>query len=421
MSKFNIKNINYVSSGPKGTVLNIDFERKPIIKRQRILSEENDKYTVNCEHDNKNIRISDVNDTVEISKQIDRLNNERIFKNKTMVVEIKNSQTWNTMNDIKSSQTTIPITPIYDIKDLNIKYDYAKPLNLDHTQNRYTTDGCLNVYSAEMNTDPIGFINFNQNGNAILLTESTSNEIKSENTTLIDNVKEKKSGTFYSHRIDDITENKKYQYSPLNELSVQNYSEYLRNHNSIELFEPKYELHNIKNNYIYQINNNSNEYSNYENGDIYGNTFRTTKNTLNSLYSMEMTDSNNIKNCREYCGIGMCGEFVFLKFYDNVDYTCNSDPGSRDKQMNSNETGKRYPYQKIEIISQFNNSVAKAKHKANIFSVVLKNTKLNTKTGDESLNALKNKIMKDITNSIKDITRNLCPANTHLFNVEFVD
>ena len=51
--------------------------------------------------------------------------------------------------------------------------------------------------------------------------------------------------------------------------------------------------------------------------------------------------------------------------------------------MNSNETGKRYPYQKIEIISQFNNSVAKAKHKANIFSVVLKNTKLNTKTGDE--------------------------------------
>ena len=71
-----------------------------------------------------------------------------------------------------------------------------------------------------MNTDPIGFINFNQNGNAILLTDSTTNEIKSENTTLIDNVKEKKSGTFYSHRIDDITENKKYQYSPLNELSV---------------------------------------------------------------------------------------------------------------------------------------------------------------------------------------------------------
>ena len=31
------------------------------------------------------------------------------------------------------------------------------------------------------------------------------------------------------------------------------------------------------------------------------------------------------------------------------------------------------------------------------------------------------KIMKDITNSIKDITRNLCPANTHLFNVEFED
>ena len=40
MSKFNITNINYISSGPKGTVLNLDFEREPIIRKQHILSEE---------------------------------------------------------------------------------------------------------------------------------------------------------------------------------------------------------------------------------------------------------------------------------------------------------------------------------------------------------------------------------------------
>ena len=29
--------------------------------------------------------------------------------------------------------------------------------------------------------------------------------------------------------------------------------------------------------------------------------------------------------------------------------------------------------------------------------------------------------MKDITNSITDIAKKVCPANTHLFNVEFQD
>ena len=89
-----------------------------------------------------------------------------------------------------------------------------------------------------------------------------------------------------------------------------------------------------------------------------------------------MTDSNTIQNCREYCGIGICGEFAFLKFYDNIVYTNNSDNTQRNKQMNSNEFDKRYPYQKVEILSQLNTSTVEAKHKANVFSVVLKKYKI---------------------------------------------
>ena len=67
----------------------------------------------------------------------------------------------------------------------------------------------INLYSADMKDDPIGFIHYSENGNSILLTESSKNEMKSENTTLIDNVINNKPSTFYSHRIDEITDNKK--------------------------------------------------------------------------------------------------------------------------------------------------------------------------------------------------------------------
>ena len=57
--------------------------------------------------------------------------------------------------------------------------------------------------------------------------------------------------------------------------------------------------------------------------------------------------------------------------------------------MNSNESGKRYPYQKVEILSQLNTSIVEAKHKANVFSVILKNTKLNNTSKEDSSNALR--------------------------------
>ena len=66
MSKFNITNINYISSGPKGTVLNLDFEREPIIRKQHILSEETNISAIKHESENKIISISHSNDTKKI-------------------------------------------------------------------------------------------------------------------------------------------------------------------------------------------------------------------------------------------------------------------------------------------------------------------------------------------------------------------
>ena len=48
------------------------------------------------------------------------------------------------------------------------------------------------------------------------------------------------------------------------------------------------------------------------------------KNTYDSSYSMNVLstegDARCLSSAREYCGIDVCGNKVFLKFYDNVDY-----------------------------------------------------------------------------------------------------
>lgn len=93
MSKFNITNINYISSGPKGTVVNVDFEREPIIRKQHILSEETNISAIRHESENKTISVSHSTDTKKIIDQIKRLNNERIYRNKTLVVETQDKGT----------------------------------------------------------------------------------------------------------------------------------------------------------------------------------------------------------------------------------------------------------------------------------------------------------------------------------------
>ena len=44
------------------------------------------------------------------------------------------------MNEIRASLSQVDILPLYDIKDLNIKYNYVIK-SPDYTSNKYTTDG----------------------------------------------------------------------------------------------------------------------------------------------------------------------------------------------------------------------------------------------------------------------------------------
>ena len=77
------------------------------------------------------------------------------------------------------------------------------------------------------------------------------------------------------------------------------------------------------------------------------------KNTYDSLYSMNVLstegDARCLSSAREYCGIDVCGNKVFLKFYDNVNYEFELPSTSKKnysdlEHIATSEVVNRYPY-----------------------------------------------------------------------------
>lgn len=102
-------------------------------------------------------------------------------------------------------------------------------------------------------------------------------------------------------------------------------SRYLEEKKLVDIFTPRMNIKGIDYNYIIELQQNEDldkQFDNrtiYENGDVYG-FFTTAKNMYNALYSMEMSSSMRISNCREYAGVQDGGDKLILKFYDNCAY-----------------------------------------------------------------------------------------------------
>lgn len=74
-----------------------------------------------------------------------------------------------------------------------------------------------------------------------------------------------------------------------------------------------------------------------------------------------------------------------------------------------------YPYQKVECINTFRFSGDQS-HKSNLFSVRLNNSTL-TDTQNPRVAGMR----KEIRNAIREIVKNVCPANVQLFDVMFTE
>jgi len=160
----------------------------------------------------------------------------------------------------------------------------------------------------------------------------------------------------------------------------------------------------------------------YDNGNLYCDVTHT-KNMYDSTYSMNMPSADMIVSCRNYTEIGKCGDKLYLKFDDNVSYV------GEDGATPSRVVSPRYSYPKIEYMNKIVTKTTN-RHKSYFFSVNVKDLNLDydesaalsaESEGRKTAERVKKYIKHDIKTAIRDIARNVCPAQSQLFDVYFDD
>ena len=316
---------------------------------------------------------------------------------------------------------------LYDISDLAIKSRIQKIKDTTSTTTsliQKNSSECLDIYAPNLTSDNI--INICQLADfAYCLIDRTTcgpntlqTTLRTERATVDPNsIKD----NFYSWQITS-HELPTYLYST--EDNIQDTTQ-LSN-----FFRPRYNLKNIAYNYIIEIPQTFSIYNDYQVGDILGEIMQA-KNVYDASYSMNVVSSEQLclSSTRQYCGIDTCGNNVFLKFYDNIDYmfempTCvETDRNTLTEIQTTENTKKRYPYQKLETLDGINKFRANIKHKSNLFSINIDNTGIDslsidnlTETQNQKLRA---QIKSDIKNQVRTLARKFCPADTCLFDVYF--
>lgn len=131
-----------------------------------------------------------------------------------------------------------------------------------------------------------------------------------------------------------------------------------------------------------------------------------------------MDSISSLTGTRDYIGINVCGNKLYLKFIDNVNYDTYPVDSNDIDEIKDIRTQERktegYPFQKIEVLDSINRFRSNIRHKSPLFSVTINNTGLGEIDSD-----LRNKIKSDIKNNIRTMTKKLCPATTELFDVYF--
>lgn len=179
-------------------------------------------------------------------------------------------------------------------------------------------------------------------------------------------------------------------------------------------YMPVKDLSGIEYNCINEIPLHNNVMNDYEEGNIFSETFAT-KNAYNSTYSMQMENESKLNPARQYIDINQCGNKVYLKYYDNAEYSAeNATTTSEISVDKMKKAESAYPYQKIETIDSINRFKSGTSHKSNMYSVTIKNDVLG-QNGNDVIDKLK----QDIKHNIFEIVKKIGPANTQLFDVYF--
>jgi hypothetical protein len=371
MAVFNITSFNYLASGKTEKLFNLDLELDGV------------KYP-------GMVFIADIDENNDVMNGI--VNANRF--------------------SLKLSDGTI-IHALYDIKDTCIKSTIKKVRSSDSSYDG-NSDDYLDIYAPVLESDILGFCQLGDY--AYCMTDKTKVGPTMQSTNLLDQRKltptDDINGTKYNFKLSEKT------------LNTYLYDQPSIEHSTIsDYFIPKTNLKNLKYNYIIEVPQTNIVNNDYSAGDILGDIF-ICKNEFDYSYSMDMPDSDTLSVSRKYLGLGTCGDRIYLKFIDNVDYsTSEVDDNSAEiinKQMYDSSKTRNYPFQKVESLDSINRFKSATAHKSNMYSLKIKNTGIESLNDDSNpkLKALYNKIKMDMDNSIRDIAKKVCPVNTELFNIQ---
>ena len=201
------------------------------------------------------------------------------------------------------------------------------------------------------------------------------------------------------------------------------------------LFKPVYNCQNVKHNYIFEIplrtpENIDNAYSiACINADMI-----MAKNAYDDLYNVNTDSGKNFNRIRDYKTISTTGQKIFLTYFDDrqyqgtggalsstyEDYDAGFPQNVNESENEIAESEQQRDYMKIECIDAINRFTSTTMHKANLYStrVYGLNALLDDKKYDSDMtDTYRNNIKYDIKNSIKRIVKNFMPAHTQYFDV----
>lgn len=408
MAKYNIVSLNYMASGKDRGLVNVDIQREKAVYENTYYLGTEDTLSDVCTL-SATLSQADVCFDISSNAQHQDLNNNII--NKTFAFDRHESKTVEKQKNLLTDNENSITNPLYDICDVCIKSPVQKSFAAN--QNLPFTDRDVDIYAPTFNEQPIGFSNVD--GRAILVTQPLTSNATILNSSL-KNSKDMFDLTYVMQyaatSVDTIL------YKTPDELcsDCSSYGQYFQMLNSIKLteeqyqkaqlsaFEPARAFTSLKYNYIIDLDQEVKTLK-YDDGNMFGIAVKG-KNYLDPMYSQQAS-LTALSACRQYVGTIESKGKVYLKYIDNVSV-----------DIDGNSTITDPTYQKIEEYKP-TAVLQPAKHKSNLFSIKIKNLPFADLNGnDEGLQGLQ-QIKHDIKNIIFDIVKNVCPANTQLFDVFF--
>ena len=392
-----------------------------------VLNEEQDMFIETDSSSRDYIRLYLSCCTEEMLQKISQFNRDREKINCSFLAD----NTENDKNELTCSGQRIQ--NLYDIVDVSVK-----KLGIKESQNISIPglDRHHDVYAPSMASQPLGFCQANSEidfeNDALLLTDGTRYSPHYLRTSQLEN---RGSGvetaTFTTSLKTSLEKTYAYQRPDSSDEVVNNWI-------------PRVNYQGISKSWILDLPVQAkssvaaaSDVASYDDGVVYAQRMMPTKSTLNPQYTTEMSAQTSLLNCRTYAEIKSVGGRPYLKYYDDVNYLAvesisetsalqdvymrpvNSQTGSSNDNLTK-------PYQKIEFVYPVDYKT-NAKHKTNVFNVELSGTSIDTEMQKaEALDDQKKKdalwrIKFDIQSAIREIAKNVSPANTQLFDVKFLD